>query len=136
MKKIILITLLISIFASSNLFAQWESNNKGTLSSNKKAEITWDTKTIDLGEIKQNNATDVIFKFTNKGGKPIIITGAKGSCGCTDIDFSRKPVLPGETSEIIVTYDAETLGTFNKTVTLTMTIEDSSQVLHIKGTVL
>jgi len=135
MKQIILILLFFSMFASSSLFAQW-GNNTGTLSSGKEAEIKWDTTVIDLGEIKQNNPTDVIFKFTNKGGKPVIITGAKGSCGCTKIDFSRKPILPGKSSEIIVTYDAETLGTFNKTVTMTMTIEDSKQVLHIKGTVL
>lgn len=136
MKKLFLITVLLSIFASSSLFAQWESNNKGTLSSGKKAEITWDTTTIDLGDIKQNEPKEVIFKFKNNGGKPIIITGAKGSCGCTEIDFSRKPILPGKTSEIIVTYDAEVKGTFNKTVTMTMTIEKSKQILHIKGTVL
>jgi len=135
MKKLILIMLFFSMFISSDLFAQW-GNSNGTLSSGKEAEVVWETMNIDLGEIKQNNPTDVIFKFTNKGGKPIIIANAKGSCGCTDIEYSKKPVLPGKITEIIVTYDAETLGVFNKTVTLTMNIEKSSQVLHIKGTVL
>jgi len=134
MKNIILILFFASIL-STNAFSQWNSNNKGTLSSGKDAEVTWKITNIDLGEIKQNNPKDVIFKFTNKGGKPIIITNAKGSCGCTEIEYSKKPVLPGKASEIIVTYDAETLGVFNKTVTLTMNIEKSKQVLHIKGTV-
>lgn len=136
MKQIILIMLFFSIFTSSNLFAQWNTNNKGTLSSGKEAEVVWEKTNIDLGEIKQYNPKYVVFKFTNKGGKPIIITNAKGSCGCTEIEYSKKPILPGKSSEIIVTYDAETLGVFNKTVTLTMNIEKSKQVLHIKGTVL
>ncbi len=135
MKKIILITLFISTLTASNLFAQW-GNSTGTLSSGKEAEVVWETMNIDLGEIKQYNPTDVVFKFINKGGKPIIITNAKGSCGCTEIEYSRKPILPGKSTEIVVTYDAETLGVFNKTVTMTMNIEKSSQVLHIKGTVI
>lgn len=134
MKNIIFI-LFFSIAFSVNAFSQWDTNNKGTLSSGKDAEVAWEKKVIDLGEIKQYNPKDVVFKFTNKGGKPIIITNAKGSCGCTEIDYSKKPILPGKSAEVIVTYDAETLGVFNKTVTLTMNIEKSKQVLHIKGTV-
>ena len=134
MKNIILILFFASVF-STNAFSQWNNNSKGTLSSGKDADVTWEVKNIDLGVLKQYNPKDVVFKFTNTGGKPIIITNAKGSCGCTEIEYSKKPILPGKSAEVIVTYDAETLGVFNKTVTLTMNIEKSKQVLHIKGTV-
>ncbi|MCF6364743.1 MAG: DUF1573 domain-containing protein [Bacteroidales bacterium] len=134
MKKVILL-FAFTVFASGSIFAQWGTNS-GTLSSGKDAEVVWETMNVDLGEIKQYNPTEAVFKFTNKGGKPIIITNAKGSCGCTDIEYSKKPILPGQSTEIIATYDAEDLGVFNKTVTLTMNIEKSSQVLHLKGTVI
>ncbi len=127
--------LIITLFLSgTSLFAQWGGNNK-TLSNGKDADVKWEKTIIDIGTIKQYNPTQAVFKFKNIGGKPIIITNAKGSCGCTDIDYPKKPILPGETTEIVVTYDAELLGVFNKTVTLTMNIEKSSQVLHLKGTV-
>ncbi|NPA68530.1 MAG: DUF1573 domain-containing protein [Chlorobi bacterium] len=132
MKHIALI--ILSVLFYGNVLAQWGGNN-ATLSSGKEAEIKWEQKIIDLGEIKQYHPAEVIFKFKNTGGKPIIITNAEGSCGCTDIDYPKKPVLPGETAKIIVTYDAELLGVFNKTVTLTVNIEKSKQILHIKGTV-
>jgi len=135
MKNIILIIFFASIF-STNAFSQWSNNNKGNLSNGKEAEVVWEKQNIDLGELKQYNPKDVVFKFVNKGGKPIIITNAKGSCGCTEIEYSKKPILPGKSTEIIVTYDSETLGVFNKTVTLTMNIEKSKQILHIKGTVI
>ncbi len=122
------------VYSGISVFAQWGGNN-ATLSTGKDADVIWEQKIIDLGTIKQYHPTQATYKFKNTGGKPIIITNAKGSCGCTDIDYPKKPVLPGQTAEIIVTYDAELLGVFNKTVTLTMNIEKSSQVLHLKGTV-
>lgn len=136
MKRILLIMLIFSIFSSSSLFSQPWGNDTGTLSSGNEGEVKWESKLVDFGEIKQYNPKEAIFKFTNKGGKPIIITNAKGSCGCTEIEFSKKPVLPGKSTEIIATFDAEDLGVFNKTVTLTMNIEKSSQVLRLKGTVI
>lgn len=134
MKQISLVILII-LFSGISAFAQWGGKNS-TLSSGKDANVQWEKSIIDIGTIKQYNPTQAIFKFKNIGGKPIIITNAKGSCGCTDIDYPKKPILPGETTEIIVTYDAEITGVFNKTVTLTMNIEKSSQVLHLKGTVI
>lgn len=132
MKKILIIGIVL--FSSISGFSQWGGNNTN-LSTGKNADVKWEKLIIDLGTVKQYNPTQAVFKFKNIGGKPIIITNAEGSCGCTDIDYPKKPILPGETTEIIVTYDAELLGVFNKTVTLTMNIERSSQILHLKGTV-
>ncbi len=134
MKKILIVFALV-VLSSGNIFAQW-GNTNGTLSSGNEGEVKWKSTLVDFGEIKQYNPKEAVFIFTNNGGKPIIITNAKGSCGCTEIEYSKKPVLPGKSTEIIATFDAEDLGVFNKTVTLTMNIEKSSQVLHLKGTVI
>jgi len=133
--KRLTIVIILAVFAVGNINAQWGQNNS-SLSSGNEGDVKWEQKTIDIGEVKQYNPQEIFYKFKNTGGKPIIITGAKGSCGCTDIEYSKKPVLPGETTSILVNFDAETLGVFNKTVTLTMNIEKSSQVLHLKGTVI
>lgn len=134
MNKIIFIFIL-GIFASGNLFAQW-GNGTGSLSSGDQGDIKWESKIIDIGDIQQYNRQEIIYKLTNVGGKPIIISNAKGSCGCTEIKFSKRPILPGKTTSILVNFDAEDPGVFNKTITLTMNIENSSQVLHLKGTVI
>ena len=133
MKRISILTIVL-LLSLSSAFAQWGGNN-ATLSNGKEADVQWEQKIIDLGTVKQYHPTQAVFKFKNTGGKPIIITNAKGSCGCTDIDYPKNPILPGKTADIVVTYDAELLGVFNKTVTLTMNIEKSSQVIHLKGTV-
>lgn len=135
MKRSVIIGIILCLSYGYG-FGQWGNNNSGSLSTGKDGDIKWEMTVIDIGDIKQYNPQDVTYKFTNTGGKPIIITGAKGSCGCTEIEYPKKPILPGETASIVVTYDAETLGVFNKSITLTMNIEKSSQVLQLKGTVI
>ena len=136
MKKTALILTLLSIFAFSNSFSQSGNNGStGSLSSGNEATVVWDKKTHEFGTLKQGEPQTAIFKMTNKGGKPIIITNAEGSCGCTNIEYPKQPIKPGETISIKAIYDAEELGEFNKTVTLTMNIEESKQILYIKGQV-
>ncbi len=129
--------LLVLFFLAAGLYtanAQW-GDSTSELSSGKDAAVKWDKKNVDLGKVKYNRPVEVIFTMTNTGGKPIIITKAKTSCGCTDAEYPIHPIAPGKKAKIAVTYEADDIGMFNKTITLTMNIEQSSQVLHITGEV-
>ena len=55
----------------------------------------------DFGEIDQGDAVEYVFKFKNSGTDPLIITNAKGSCGCTVPEWPREPVAPGETGRLM-----------------------------------
>ncbi len=135
MKKVFLLTLSIIFCTTFLANAQWGNNNSGSLSSNTEGNVKWEQENIDLGTIKQYKQQTAIFKVTNTGGKAIVITNAKGSCGCTEITYPKHPIAPGKTVKISVLFDAEDEGVFNKTITITMNIEDSSQVLHLSGEV-
>lgn len=60
------------------------------------------------------------FTFTNTGDKPLLVTQAVASCGCTVPTFTKKPVMPGQTGKVNVTYNGagKFPGHFRKTVTL------------------
>ena len=141
MKRIIFLTVLIFVgFLTLNAQSNWNNNNSGSAkltksNSNSKSDVTWEETIIDLGKVKYMQPQEVIFKMKNTSNKPILITNAETSCGCTDAEYPRKPIAPGKTANISVTYEADDIGTFHKTITLTMIIEDSRQILHIKGEV-
>lgn len=101
------------------------------------AKMTFDKEVNDYGTIMQDMTEkngDSKFKFTNAGNEPLIITEAKGSCGCTTPDAPlNKPFMPGESGEIKVHYDTKRVGTFSKTVTLTTNA--GTYTLEIKGNV-
>jgi hypothetical protein len=100
------------------------------------AEISFDHDTHDFGTIEHAGNGTYEFKFKNTGKEPLIISDAKGSCGCTVPTYPKNvPIKPGETQVIKVTYDTKRAGNFTKTVTVTSNAKTPSKVLTIKGKV-
>jgi hypothetical protein len=69
----------------------------------------------------------------------VIISNARGSCGCTVPDWPKEPIAPGKTSSIKVSYDTKRSGAINKNVTLTVQNaskdKTGTKMLYIKGNV-
>jgi len=51
------------------------------------------------------------YLVTNTGDAPLIILDYKVSCSCTKVILPTKPILPGETFDLVVTFD--TNGKYN-----------------------
>ena len=100
------------------------------------AEMKFDTEVIDYGTIAQNSDGVRTFKFTNTGNQPLIISNAKGSCGCTVPTWPKQPINPGEAGEIKVKYATNRLGPINKSVTVMSNATQGTKVLRIKGNVI
>lgn len=95
------------------------------------AELEHDFGTIDDGEVASH-----VYKFKNTGDEPLILSNAKGSCGCTVPEWPREPIAPGASGEIVVKFDSKNKkGLQNKKVTITANTEPANTVLTIKGTV-
>lgn len=94
------------------------------------------SNTVDYGVIDQGAEPYREFEFTNTGKEPLLIKNAKGSCGCTVPEYSKDPIMPGETGILKVRYDTKRIGPINKTITVT-TNEPSNEtrILYVKGEV-
>ena len=99
------------------------------------AEISFEKETHDFGTIPYEGDGVYEFKFTNTGKQPLIITNARGSCGCTVPTYSKEPIPPGATGAIKVSYDTKRVGGFTKTVTVESNAQTPTKILTIKGNV-
>ncbi|UFH56584.1 DUF1573 domain-containing protein [Spirosoma sp. KNUC1025] len=99
------------------------------------AVFNWRNATYDFGRIAQRKPVTAEFTFTNKGEAPLIINYAKGSCGCTGVDYPKSAILPGQSGVVKATYNAAAVGAFNKTVTVESNAEGGIQTLSFKGEV-
>tara|TARA_Y100000814_G_C12143954_1_gene338518 strand:- start:37 stop:483 length:447 start_codon:yes stop_codon:yes gene_type:complete len=100
-------------------------------------QISVDKEVHDYGTIEKGADPFCFFEVTNTGTEPLVISNAKGSCGCTVPEWSREPVMPGKTTKIKVRYDTKRVGPINKSVTLTSNAtNEPTMVLRIKGNVL
>jgi hypothetical protein len=101
--------------------------------------LEFDKETHDYGTIKNASDGTCEFRFKNTGKEPILITNAKGSCGCTVPEYPKEPIAPGKSAAIKVTYDTKRTGAINKNVTLTVANvskdKTGTKMLYIKGNV-
>lgn len=92
---------------------------------------------MQFGEISQGEKVKRMFTFTNVGKTSLIISDAKGSCGCTVPLWPRNPIAPGEEGEIEVVFNSNgKSGHVKNTVTLVANTVPNVMVLAIEGDVL
>lgn len=106
------------------------------IASHAQGVLKFETESHDFGEIAEGPVATYVFKVTNTGTAPVVISRAMASCGCTTPEWSKDPILPGGTSSIKVGYNTSGRpGAFAKTITVTSNAENSSVILRISGTV-
>ena len=96
--------------------------------------IEWDKTEHDFGTIEQGDKVETVFTLTNVGKGDLIITNAKGSCGCTVPKWPNEAVKPGKTAEVKVVFNSR--GKKNKTtntITLTTNTEKGNEIVRIKA---
>lgn len=99
-------------------------------------QIEFERLEHDYGEIEQGANGKTEFSFTNTGTEPLIISKAKGSCGCTVPTWPKEPIAPGAKATIEVKYDTKRVGPISKSVTITSnSVDNSTALLKIKGSV-
>ena len=131
MKKIFLAIAFIGGFMISQ--AQTKAPNEKQTVNGPKMEFK--TSVMDYGLIEHNSDGNREFILTNTGNAPLIISNAKGSCGCTVPTWPKAPIAPGESASIGVKYSTNRIGKFTKTITLTTNTEEKTKILTIKGEV-
>jgi hypothetical protein len=141
MKKLVMLALIASL-GITTATAQNKNAKKATTPAKVEVQkidgpgILFESETIDYGTIDKNAEGKREFVFTNNGNKPLIISNATGSCGCTVPTKPTEPIMPGQKGVIGVKYDTTRPGPFTKTVTVTTNASETPKTLTIKGNVL
>ncbi len=96
--------------------------------------ITFESIEYDFGEVDEGDIVTHVYKFTNTGNNPLVITRANGSCGCTVPSYPKIPIMPGESSEIQVNFNSQyRMGKQHKSITIHANTEPGITVLKLFG---
>ena len=101
------------------------------------AQMRFEKKSHNFGEIAEDGGSvSQNFTFRNISSEPIVIVSTYSSCGCTTAEFSKKPVLPGETSVVKVVFSPMNYpGAFARKVTIVTNKGVLKDALLITGNV-
>lgn len=125
-------TFAIALLMASFTFAQIDTPSEKITTT-----IEFEETEFDFGTVTTGDKVNYVYKFTNTGDKPLLITKAKGSCGCTVPEWPKDPIMPGEEGIIEVQFDTKgKSGMQSKRVTITANTDPALTFLTIKGEVI
>lgn len=131
MKKAVLALSLL--FVSVAMFAQSQA-----VPAQKKAEdyIKFKELSYNFGKIKQGVPVTHDFQFTNISNQAVVIESATATCGCTTPAYPQGAIAKSKDDKITAGFNAQTLGGFNKQITVKLAGIDVPVILTITGEVL
>ncbi len=140
MKQILTISLATILLASCDVRKKDKIATQNNL--NKQIEIKDPTtvQVIDTAynfdKVTEGEIVTYNYRFVNTGKKPLIVTNASASCGCTVPEKPEKPIAPGDTGFIKVKFNSEhRVGMAHKTVTVSSNAEPAFPELLLRGEV-
>lgn len=99
-------------------------------------EISFQEEEHDFGTINEGDVVEHTFAFTNTGDKPLVISNASASCGCTVPEWPKQPIAPGEKGEIKARFNSTGKpNQQNKTITITANTYPEKNTIRIKANV-
>jgi hypothetical protein len=102
--------------------------------------IKFEEMEYDFGSVKDGEKVTKIFKFTNTGKEPLVLTNVQASCGCTTPEWPKEAIAPGKSGEIKAVFDSTGKGSAegasqSKTIDVTANTEPAVTNLRLFGTV-
>ena len=92
---------------------------------------------FNFGKVKAGEKVQHEYSFKNTGKEPLVISNAKGSCGCTVPVWPKEPIAPGASAKIKVEFDSKgKSGPQTKQVTITANTDPVQSIIYIKGDVI
>lgn len=125
MKKLIVLVCLAAL--STSLFGQELSASKEL------AVAKWDKTTHDFGKITQGQPVTVEFTVVNVGTIPLQIYGVQRGGNCTVPEWTTKPIQPGASGVVKVTYEPKVSGLFTKIIKVTSNADEAGTELILTG---
>jgi hypothetical protein len=126
---------LQTVQPADNAAAQNAANQK-TAPAGPTTEITFDETEFNFGTVTDGEVVEHTYTFTNTGDEPLIISDARGSCGCTVPDWPKEPIAQGEEGKITVRFDSKRkVGDRRQKVTITANTEPAQTFIYLVGKV-
>ncbi len=98
-------------------------------------QITTPNATINCGQVAFRQPVKAEFQMKNTGTEPLVISNVRTSCGCTTTSYPTEPIAAGASFTVTATYDAKTMGHFQKLIGIYSNASKEPLMLTIKGVV-
>lgn len=98
------------------------------------AKMSFEESTFDFGSVREGAVVEHTFAFTNTGKKPLLISNARSTCGCTVPEWPKEPIMPGQSGAIHVRFNTENKAKDQvKPITITANTYPATNKVYLQG---
>lgn len=98
------------------------------------AKMIFEEEIFDFGEVSEGAVVKHVYRFTNTGKMPLIISNARSTCGCTVPNWPEEPIAPGGKGKIEVEFNTKgKKEAQSKPITITANTYPASTKVFLKG---
>lgn len=98
------------------------------------AKILFEERNFEFGEVTEGEIIEHTFRFRNTGKAPLVIQGARSTCGCTVPEWPEDPIPVGGEGEIFVRFDTKNKrGRQVKPVIVTASSYPATSKVYLRG---
>lgn len=100
--------------------------------------LTLEKEVLDFGKIKWDSILKTSFDFKNTGTDTLKLINVSADCGCTQVNYKKENIPPGQGSVIEVIYSPninKDSGIVSKNIAIRSNSEPPIKVIKIKGEV-
>lgn len=87
---------------------------------------------LHLGKTKRGQPIKASFLLTNCGDADLVITEVRPDCHCTIADWKKEPIKPRDSTLVVATFDAASLGFYQKNILVTCNAINSPMLLTFR----
>lgn len=109
------------------------SNDRRVLQNNE-TTVAVQSSLIDFNTFEQAPRDTTIY-IKNIGIENLIVLDIIASCGCTLVDYDKRPILPSDSLALKIRYNPDKKGYFNKTINVYCNTAVSPIKFHVQGVV-
>jgi hypothetical protein len=109
-----------------------EEEEKERVKNESRTSLEFDKLVHNFGDVKAEVENKTSFIVKNTGNKPLIIENVEASCGCTTPKKPEKPILPGKSDEIHVTFKSNPGQIGDQTKSITVTANTVERIHHLE----
>ncbi len=100
------------------------------------AQFSFDQTIHEFEEVQEGEVVTHVFKFTNVGQSPLLISEARSTCGCTVPEWPKDPIDVNESGEIKVRFKtAGKPGFQDKPISIYANTLPGKTVVRLRGNV-
>ena len=132
LKKLLLPLLVLASLTAASAVASAQGSGKNNTFD---GVVRLDKTVHDFGDILVSDGpVTATYKVTNVSQKAILIYNVVTSCGCTEAEWTKSPIKPGESGTIKATFKNDEAGyPFDKSLTVYFSDVKRPVVLRLRG---